>query len=216
MKLFVNSYLKITFLLFLINLSLLASTKKKIKKPNIIFILADDLGYGEVGVYGQKKMLTPQLDKMASEGMKFTHHFSGAPVCAPSRATLMTGQSQAIGFVKGNPGSNIERENLRKEDIIIPEILKEVGYHTACIGKWALGRKGFSGYPLNKGFDYFLGYSTHKAAHNYYPKSLDYNKGVMKLKKNKKNKKRTYSHDVFTEKAISFVKKNTINLTFFI
>jgi len=171
-------------------------------RPNIIFIMADDLGYGEVGVYGQKLIQTPCLDQMAAEGMRFTSHFAGGAVCAPSRAGLMTGQSQAIGYIKGNPGDNPMRENLRDEDVTVAEILKSAGYETACIGKWGLGPQGMSGYPTRQGFDYFLGYDTHGAAHQYYPKTLYENDGERNLVD------RQYSHDVFTEQALTFLDQN--------
>ncbi|MEO0510843.1 MAG: arylsulfatase [Verrucomicrobiota bacterium] len=189
-------------------LSLAGAKLSAANKPNIIFILADDLGYGEVGAYGQEKILTPSLDKMAAGGMRFTHHFAGGAVCGPSRACLMTGQSQAIGFVKGNPGGQPARENLRDQDVTVAEILKSAGYATACIGKWGLGPQGESGYPLNQGFDYFLGYDTHVAAHNYYPASLCENKDQRQLSGNSGDKKRVgkvYTHDVFTEQALEFI-----------
>ena len=180
-------------------MALQAASLQANEKPNVIFILADDMGYGEVGVYGQKTIQTPCLDQMAAEGMRFTSHFAGGAVCAPSRACLMTGQSQAIGYIKGNPGGNPMRENLRDEDVTVAELLKSAGYETACIGKWGLGPQGESGYPLKQGFDYFLGYDTHGAAHQYYPKCLCENDG----KRNLTDKQ--YSHDVFTEQALTFL-----------
>ena len=170
-------------------------------RPNIIFILADDLGYGELGCYGQKLIQTPALDRMAKEGIRFTRHYAGGPVCGPSRACLMTGKSQAIGFIKGNPGRKGERENLRKEDTTVAELLKGAGYDTACIGKWGLGPQGMSGYSTRKGFDFFVGYDTHVAAHNYYPKTLCRNDGKMKLQPG------TYSHDVFTQEALAYLEQ---------
>jgi arylsulfatase A-like enzyme len=169
------------------------------KKPNIIYILADDLGYGDLGCYGQKKIQTPCIDKMAEEGMLFTHQYGGAPVCGPSRACLMTGMHQGSGYIKGNPvkGNDIP---LRKQDVIIPEILKKKGYETACIGKWGLGNKGTSGYPTNKGFDYFFGYDSHKSCHNYYPPFLLENDKEYYLKEG------TYSHNVLTNKALEWIK----------
>ena len=172
-----------------------------IEKPNIIFILADDLGYGDIGAFGQEKINTPSLDKMAKEGLRFSQHYAGGPVCGPSRACLMTGLHQGHGYIKGNPGGMDERETLREEDVTIAELLKKSGYQTACIGKWGLGKSGSTGYPLNKGFDYFVGYDTHVAAHNYYPQNLCKNEGLLELKAG------TYSHDVFTKEAIRFLEK---------
>ncbi len=168
-------------------------------KPNIIYILADDLGYGELGCMGQKKILTPNLDRMASEGLLFTRHYAGGPVCGPSRACLMTGMSQAIGFIKGNPGGDWRKENLRPQDVTIAEKLKAAGYDTVCFGKWGLGPQGRSGYATEQGFDHFVGYDTHVAAHNYYPKQLCQDDGKLDLAKG------TYSHDVFTRLALEYV-----------
>ncbi|MDN5204281.1 arylsulfatase [Fulvivirgaceae bacterium BMA10] len=192
-------YCLISFLFFIPMKGKAQSTTSK--KPNIIFILSDDLGYGDIGFFGQKKILTPSLDKMAKEGMVFTQHYAGGPVCSPSRACLMTGLHQGHGYIKGNPGGMPEREQLRDEDTTVAELLQNAGYETACIGKWGLGQPGTSGYPLNKGFNYFVGYDTHVAAHNYYPESLHRNNGKLKLKDGE------YSHDVFTREAMNFLNK---------
>jgi arylsulfatase A-like enzyme len=168
-------------------------------KPNIVFILADDLGYGEVGFMGQEKIQTPALDKIAKESMVFEQMYAGGPVCGPSRACLLTGMSQDIGYIKGNPGGDGNRENLRDKDLLFTELLQDAGYYNVYLGKWGLGPQGKSGYPLNKGFDYFVGYDTHKSAHNYYPKSLCKNEGKLELEKG------TYTHDVFTEEALTFL-----------
>ena len=172
------------------------------ERPNIIFILADDLGYGELGAYGQQVIQTPNIDRLAREGKKFTNFYAGGPVCGPSRACLMTGLHQGHGFIKDNPGGKPEKETLRPQDLVFPEKLKEAGYYNACIGKWGLGPKGSTGYPLEKGFDYFVGYDTHVAAHNYYPAKLCSNEGWMELEPG------TYSHNVFTQEALDFLKKD--------
>ncbi len=180
-------------------------------KPNIIFILADDLGYGEVGFNGQEKILTPELDKMAAQGMVFNHHYAGGAVCGPSRCVLMTGKSQAVGFIKNNPGGVWQRENLPDKEITIAEKMKEAGYATACFGKWGLGPLNKSGYPLNQGFDEFVGYDTHVAAHDYYPEQICKNNGMLQLEGNKGVKKgqvgNTYSHDLFTQCALEYVNR---------
>lgn len=168
-------------------------------RPNIIYVLADDLGYGDLGCLGQQQILTPSLDRMAAEGLLFTRHYAGGPVCGPSRACLMTGMSQAIGYIKGNPGSDWRRENLRTEDVTIAEKLKEAGYETACFGKWGLGPQGRSGYATNQGFDHFVGYDTHRAAHNYYPNQLCSYDGKLDLARGE------YSHDVFTRLALEYL-----------
>lgn len=170
-------------------------------KPNIIYILSDDLGYGDLGVMGQKHILTPNLDRMAAEGLLFTQHYAGGPVCGPSRACLMTGMSQAIGYIKGNPGGDWRKENLRDRDVTVAEKLKEAGYETVCYGKWGLGPQGRPGYATQQGFDHFIGYDTHVAAHNYYPKQLCKDNGKLELTKG------TYSHDVFTDKALEYIRR---------
>ncbi len=193
---------KISLINFLLLVFLLTASSQNMERPNIIFILADDLGYGDIGSFGQKKIKTPALDNMAEEGLVFTQHYAGGPVCGPSRACLMTGLHQGHGYIKGNPGEMDERETLRKEDVTIAELLQHSGYKTACIGKWGLGKLGSTGYPLDKGFDYFVGYDTHVAAHNYYPKRLCENDGFLELQQG------TYSHDVFTREALDFLEKD--------
>lgn len=168
-------------------------------RVNLIYILADDLGYGDLGCYGQQKIQTPHLDRMAAEGLLFTRHYAGGPVCGPSRACLMTGMSQAIGYIKGNPGGDWRRENLREQDVTVAERLRDAGYETACFGKWGLGPQGKSGYPTRQGFDRFVGYDTHVAAHDYYPAELCDDEGRLPLAAGE------YSHDVFTRLALDYV-----------
>ena len=118
------------------------------RPPNIIFILADDLGYGELGCYGQKKILTPNLDRLAAEGMRFTQCYAGSTVCAPSRSTLMTGQHTGHTRVRGNSAAAA----LRAEDVTVAELLQRAGYRTGLIGKWGLGLEHTDGTPNKKGF----------------------------------------------------------------
>lgn len=147
--------------------------------PNIIYILADDLGYGELGAYGQAKIRTPNLDRLAAEGMKFTQHYSGSPVCAPSRATLLTGLHTGHTQVRDNyelggfPDSE-ERGQLplKPGTATLGRLLQERGYATAIVGKWGLGGPGSTGVPTEQGFDFFYGYLDQKQAHNYYPTHL--------------------------------------------
>ena len=140
------------------------------RRPNIIFVLADDLGYGELGCFGQKLIATPNIDRMAAEGIKFTRFYAGAPVCAPSRSVLMTGLHTGHTRVRGNAGKlNREAQNLRAEDTTVAEILQKAGYATALIGKWGIGHEGSDGLPNKKGFDYFYGYLDQNHAHNPYP-----------------------------------------------
>ncbi len=140
------------------------------RRPNIILVLADDLGYGELGCFGQKLIATPNIDRMAAEGIKFTRFYAGSPVCAPSRSVLMTGLHTGHTRVRGNAGKlNRDAQNLRAEDTTVAEILQKAGYATALIGKWGIGHEGSDGLPNKKGFDYFYGYLDQNHAHNPYP-----------------------------------------------
>ncbi|HDP34150.1 MAG TPA: sulfatase, partial [Candidatus Hydrogenedentes bacterium] len=140
------------------------------RKPNIIYILADDLGYGDLGCYGQETIKTPNIDRMAAEGLKFTQHYAGSTVCAPSRACLLTGFHTGHVHVRGN-GDYILRPS--PDDMTIAERLKEAGYHTAMIGKASVGSNNLPlDLPREKGFDYFFGYLGHGDAHHYFPKEL--------------------------------------------
>ena len=195
-------------------------------KTNIIFIMADDLGYGDLGCFGQKLIKTPELDRMAKEGMKFTRFYSGSTVCAPSRSVLMTGQHMGHTHVRGNAGGDMMRQSLRNGDITVAEKLKESGYSTALIGKWGLGEVGQQGHPLNQGFDYFYGYLNQVHAHNFYPEFLWRNQSKHILNNVVKpagtsarggfiggaaTKRVEYSHDLFATEAISWIEKNKDN-----
>lgn len=147
-----------------------ASVASAAEAPNVIFILADDLGYGDLGCYGQKKILTPNLDRMAADGMRFTQFYAGSTVCAPSRSVLMTGQHLGHTTVRGNAGkNNLEAQTLRDEDVTVAEILKSAGYSTGLIGKWGLGEVGSTGHPNRQGFDEYFGFLNQHHAHNHYP-----------------------------------------------
>ncbi|MCB9056078.1 MAG: arylsulfatase [Chitinophagales bacterium] len=167
--------LSILLLFFILQLQ----AQQQEAKPNIVYIYADDLGYGELGCYGQQKIRTPHLDQMAAEGMRFTQHYAGAPVCAPSRSMLMTGKHSGHTYIRGNhelggfPDS-AERGQLplRNEEITIAELVKQKGYHTALMGKWGMGMNATEGSPNQQGFDYYYGYLDQKQAHNYYPTHL--------------------------------------------
>jgi len=139
-------------------------------RPNVIVILADDLGWGELGVYGQTRIRTPNLDRMAAEGVRFTDFYAGAPVCAPTRSVLMTGQHVGRTRVRGNAGPALQR--LDAEDVTVAEVLREAGYATAIIGKWGLGEADDAGQPNRQGFDHFFGYLDQIHAHNSYPEFL--------------------------------------------
>ncbi|MCA8997322.1 MAG: sulfatase-like hydrolase/transferase, partial [Planctomycetaceae bacterium] len=120
--------------------------------PNIVFVMADDLGYGDLGCYGQEKIQTPVLDQMAAEGVRFTDYYAGSTVCAPSRCVLMTGLHLGHCFIRGNG-----KDNLRPSDVTVAEVLQEAGYTCGIFGKWGLGHEGSSGIPTKQGFDTFFG-----------------------------------------------------------
>ena len=152
-------------------------------KPNIIFILADDLGYGELGSYGQQKIRTPFLDKLAAEGIRFTQHYSGSPVCAPSRCTLLTGKHTGHTYIRNNDEMSergdvwhdpeLEGQRpLLPDTVTIGTLLQTAGYTTGAIGKWGLGGPGSTGEPNRQGFDHWYGYLCQRVAHNYYPTHL--------------------------------------------
>ncbi len=157
--------------------------KQKVQKPNIIYILADDLGYAEVGCYGQKKIKTPFIDQLAANGMKFTQHYSGSAVCAPTRCMLLTGKHSGHAYIRGNDemsergdtwhDRSLEGQRPLLEDTYtIGHMLQKVGYKTCCVGKWGLGWYGSTGDPNKQGFDHFYGYICQREAHNYYPDHL--------------------------------------------
>ncbi|WP_372718321.1 arylsulfatase [Novipirellula sp.] len=147
-------------------------------RPNIVFILADDLGYGELGCYGQQKIRTPNIDRLASQGMRFTQHYTGAPVCAPARCVLMTGQNLSHAQIRGNRDSGNGRIYpgqwpITDDAVTIAEVLKDAGYVTGAFGKWGLGPSNTSGSPIKQGFDRYFGYNCQRNAHSYYPPFLD-------------------------------------------
>lgn len=203
----------LVFLFFGCPACILAQSESESRKPNIIFIMADDLGYGDLGCYGQKRIGTPNLDKLASEGMKFTDFYSGSTVCAPSRCVLMTGYHTGRAFIRGNA-----RDNLRPEDVTIAEVLREKGYRTGLAGKWGLGHEGSTGLPTKQGFDFFYGYLNQRHAHNYYPAFLIDGEKRVQLKNKvpsrwkdgagKASEKVEYSHDLVMNRAVSFVERN--------
>jgi len=162
---------------------LMCRRKQPDQKPNIIYILADDLGYGELGCYGQTKIRTPNIDNLAAEGMRFTQHYSGSPVCAPSRCVLLTGKHTGHTYIRGNDEMPERGDVWRDPELegqrpipagttTIGKLLQEAGYTTAAIGKWGLGGPGSTGEPNKQGFDHWYGYLCQRVAHNYYPTHL--------------------------------------------
>lgn len=176
-----------------------------ISKPNIIFILADDLGYGDIGCYGQKVIRTPNIDRMAEQGIRFTQCYAGSTVCAPSRCSLMTGMHTGHATIRGNLQKALP---LRKEDVTVAEVLKSAGYATGAIGKWGLGLEDSTGTPDKKGFDEFFGYINQTLAHSYYPEYLWRNNEKVILEGNQSGRKTQYSHDLFEKEALDFISRH--------
>ena len=177
-------------------------------KPNIIYILADDLGYGDLSCYGQEKFSTPNIDKLAKEGMLFTQHYSGAPVCAPSRSALLSGLHTGHTAIRGNKGVEPEGEfPIPDATFTIAELLKTKGYATGAFGKWGLGFPGSEGDPLNQSFDTFYGYNSQALAHNYYPDHLWDNKNIVLFPENEGVNNGQYTPILIHQKAISFIEK---------
>jgi len=206
---------KYLFISLITIISTSCSEKKKgdstvTKKPNIIYILADDLGYGDLSCYGQTRFSTPNIDKLAKEGMLFTQHYAGSTVCAPSRSALMTGQHTGNTPIRGN-----KKIELPKESFTVAELLKENGYATGGFGKWGLGSSGFEGDPLNQGFDTFFGFHDQMLAHHYYPDYLWDNDKVFNLVENKGLKKGQYAPSLIHQRALSFI-DNHKNEPFFL
>lgn len=174
------------------------------KTPNVIYILADDLGIGDLGCYGQKQIKTPAIDRLASEGLMFTQHYSGSTVSAPSRCTLLTGKHTGHSFIRGNK-SYIADDGYRydqvmpEDELTVAQLFKQKDYSTACIGKWGLGGEGSHSTPNEKGFDYFYGYLGQALAHRYYPEFLHENGSKVMLGGE------SYSHDLIMDKALDFI-----------
>jgi len=194
-------------------------------KPNVIFILADDLGYGDLGCYGQKEIQTPHIDRLAAEGMKFTHFYAGASVCAPSRCVLMTGKHGGHCRVRGNaPMAQRLKQSLTRDDVTVAASLQQAGYATALVGKWGLGDHDTPGHPLAQGFNFFFGYLDQIHAHMYYPEWLWRNREKITLPNEVRSipvgkdgawgiggistKKTVYSPKLMLDEALAFIEQN--------
>lgn len=178
-----------------------------VAKPNVIFILCDDLGYGDIGCYGQKKLKTPNIDALAKEGLLFTDHYSGSTVCAPSRSVLMTGQHTGHTPVRGNGAKGRRPDGsdpraLEADTYTIPKMFKAAGYQNGMFGKWGLGEIADTGNALKQSFDAFYGYYNQSHAHTFYPMYLWDNDTKIMLDGN------TYSHDLIWNKGVEFIQKN--------
>lgn len=191
---------------------------RRTSRPNFIFIMADDLGYGDLGCYGQKLIQTPNIDRMAQEGTRFTHCYAGAPVCAPSRSTLMTGQhtghtrvrdnSGRVGGVPDEMSGNGHRIPLLGEDVTVAEVLKQAGYSTGITGKWGLGEARTSGEPNRQGFDEWFGYLNQNHAVFYFTDYLWRNGKRETIQANTNKARQAYTHDLFTEFALDFIRNH--------
>jgi arylsulfatase A-like enzyme len=205
-----NSYVRpIATLLLILAAPLLAAAERP---PNIIFIMADDLGYGDLGCYGQKVMKTPNIDRLARQGLRFTQAYAGGPVCTPSRSVLMTGLHN---------GHTVARDNvphyhtyLRDDDVTLAEVLQEGGYTCGGVGKWSLGDAGTEGRATNQGFDHWFGYLNQDHAHYYYTEYLDDDEGRLALTGNTAAR-RDYSHDLLADRALDFIRANKDKPFFF-
>jgi len=208
MKVFATHMTLFVLVMILSAFGLVCADTPKAAHPNIVFILADDLGYGDLGCYGQKRILTPNLDRMAAEGMRFTQFYAGSTVCAPSRCCLMTGLHTGHGTIRGNA-----TVPLGPQDVTVAKVLKDAGYTTGLVGKWGLGEAGTTGVPNRQGFDYFYGYLNQVHAHNYYPDYLWNNQEKVLIEGNVvkggvASKRAQYSPDLFTKEALAFVEQN--------
>jgi len=196
--------------------------RRQVRKPNIIFIMADDLGYGDLGCYGQSLIHTPNIDQMAAEGIRFTDHYAGSTVCAPSRCCLVTGMHSGHAYIRGNKEVQpMGQWPLPPESVTVAEQLKSAGYTTGLVGKWGLGGPDSTGIPNRQGFDYFFGYLGQRHAHNYYPEFLFRNQERITLNNVVENdrldgagqalEKNQYSHDLMAEEALNFIDRNAEN-----
>ncbi len=178
-------------------------------KPNIIYILADDMGYGDLSCYGQEKYQTPNLDKLAANGMRFTQHYSGSTVCAPSRSSLLTGEHTGHTPIRGNLEVEPEGQHpLPASSVTLAELLKQGGYVTGAFGKWGLGFPGSEGDPNNQGFDVFYGYNCQRMAHRYYPPYLWHNQEKIHMAGNDWQNTVTYAQDEIQKATLEFIANN--------
>lgn len=192
------------------------SQSKKSDKPNIVFILADDLGYGDLGVYGQKIIQTPNIDRLAKQGKLFTQFYAGTSVCAPSRSSLLTGQHTGHTYIRGNKEIEPEGQQPLTDSVeTYAQLLRQAGYVTGAFGKWGLGMVGTSGEPSKKGFDSFYGYNCQRQSHRYYPTHLWDNDKKVVLEGNDLQHKVVYAPELIQEKTLAFIDKNK-NKPFFL
>ena len=173
------------------------------ERPNIIYLLADDLGYGDLGAYGQKLIATPRLDALAAQGMRFTQHYAGAPSCAPSRCVLLTGRHTGHARIRANSDLPLLPENRT-----FFQELKQAGYRTGVVGKWGLGLEGSTGAPGKKGVDEFLGYLDQTHAHTHYPDFVWRNDRRIEIPENRDGGRAVYAQDLFARVALDFIRRH--------
>jgi arylsulfatase A len=183
-----------------------SATDVQRKKPNIVLVVIDELGYYELSCMGNRLLETPNMDRLAREGMRFTQILAGAPVCAPTRCCLMTGKHLGHASVRRNPG----QEALRSDDVTVADVLKKAGYATGGFGKWGVGGRGTTGVPEKHGFDIFFGYYDQVHAHTYFPAYLIRNSEEVPLKGNTGAlyEGETFSHYLIFDQAIKFIREN--------
>ena len=188
------------------------------ERPNIVFILADDLGYGDIGANGQQLIKTPNIDKLAKEGIVFQQFYAGTTVCAPSRSALLTGMHTGHTYIRGNLGVKPEGQQPITDSIItFTEILQQAGYRTAAFGKWGLGPVGSEGDPIKHGFDNFYGYNCQSLAHRYYPTHLWDNETRVELEGNANFlQQKQYAPDIIQQKALDFINATDTKQPFFL
>jgi arylsulfatase A len=179
-------------------------------KPSIVLILADDLGYSQLGCYGETKIRTPHIDRLSAEGTRYTQAYCGSPVCAPSRCVLLTGLHTGHAYVRDNHEIEPEgQEPLPAGTATLPRLLQAEGYATGLVGKWGLGYPGSAGAPLSQGFDFFFGYNCQRKAHNHYPPELWRNEARIRLEGNDGGPTgRQYAPDLFESEALGFIAAN--------
>ena len=206
-------FFQLSFRYYLLYFGLSCTIASANNPPNIIFIMADDLGYGDLGCYGQQEIQTPRIDQLAREGMRFTQTYAGSTVCAPTRSVLMTGLHTGHTRVRGNVGY-VGPERTRREiplqngDVTVAEVLKAAGYTTGVTGKWGLGEPGTTGIPTEQGFDEWLGFLNQRHAHGFYPEYIWRNETMVSLDGNLGGHQRDWIHDHMTDFCLDFIKDN--------
>ncbi len=195
--------MKFLHLISVILLPVLLLSHAVARKPNFVYIMVDDAGYGDFSCFGQKHFKTPSVDRMATEGMKLTDFYAASTVCAPSRCSLMTGYHTGHALVRGNREVKPEGQApLASSALTLPEVLGKAGYVSGMFGKWGLGAPGSEGDPMNQGFDRFYGYNCQRQAHTFYPGHLWSNRDKVTLDG------KTYSHDLIAEETLKFIRAN--------